>query len=89
MRYHLTISNKSLDLKIDTKSHLSHGNNNLEKCLKCKKEYLRDFDTTEHRWYNDNHTNNHYTGRQCTVPGCGGDLIDSVSHAIPRCFVFR
>jgi len=47
-----------------------HGNVNLEKCKKCHKEYLRDFDVGG--------TASHVTGRRCTVPGCNGLLYDTI-----------
>ena len=47
-----------------------HGNVNFEKCRKCGKEFLRDFEV--------GCTTDHLTGRNCTVPGCGGDLYDSI-----------
>jgi len=52
-----------------------HGNTNLETCIKCKKEYLRDFDASA-----DYHTDvhDHRTGRKCSVIGCGGELHDSI-----------
>lgn len=50
-----------------------HGNTNLEFCIKCKKEYLRDF-----RVRNSSHVNKHATGRICSVPKCGGELQDTI-----------
>ena len=50
-----------------------HGNTNLEKCLKCGKEYMRDFHTRNAKDVHD-----HATGRTCAVPGCGGGLADSI-----------
>jgi NAD-dependent SIR2 family protein deacetylase len=47
-----------------------HGNANLEKCRKCGKEYLRDFEI--------GCTHDHITGRRCTVPGCNGKLYDTI-----------
>eukprot|EP00026_Physarum_polycephalum_P008961 Phypoly_transcript_09068.p1 GENE.Phypoly_transcript_09068~~Phypoly_transcript_09068.p1 ORF type:complete len:418 (+),score=44.66 Phypoly_transcript_09068:111-1364(+) len=49
-----------------------HGNCYKETCTKCKKEYLRTFDVT------DEGTLNHLTFRQCEVPGCGGNLRDTI-----------
>lgn len=50
-----------------------HGNTNLEKCLKCKKEYLRDF-----RVRNAQKVHDHKTGRKCEDPNCKGSLADSI-----------
>jgi NAD-dependent SIR2 family protein deacetylase len=47
-----------------------HGNVNLERCKKCGKEYLRDYEI--------GCTLNHVTGRLCTIPGCNGVLLDSI-----------
>ncbi|KAF2650597.1 DHS-like NAD/FAD-binding domain-containing protein [Lophiostoma macrostomum CBS 122681] len=52
-----------------------HGNSNLEYCMACGKEYLRDFRAVaryEKSWAD------HRTGRKCAVPGCGGALRDSI-----------
>lgn len=48
-----------------------HGNYNLEHCIKCGKEYMRDFHVYMPK-------NNHMTGRKCDNPKCKGDLKDSV-----------
>ena len=48
-----------------------HGNMNLEKCSACDAKYLRDFDTAIGRY-------DHYTGRNCDKPQCGGRLKDSI-----------
>ena len=50
-----------------------HGNTILEKCLKCKKEYLRDF-----RVRNAQKVHDHKTGRKCEDPNCKGALADSI-----------
>lgn len=50
-----------------------HGNTNLEICIKCKKEYMRDF-----RVRNAQKTHDHETGRICEDLGCKGKLIDSI-----------
>ncbi len=47
-----------------------HGNVNLERCGTCGKEYMRDFEI--------GCSMSHHTGRKCTVPGCSGDLFDSI-----------
>lgn len=48
-----------------------HGNTNLEKCKKCKREFLRDF-----RVRNNVKVHSHETGRACEA--CGGALCDSI-----------
>lgn len=50
-----------------------HGNTNLEKCLKCKKEYMRDFRVRTAQKVHD-----HETGRLCEDSSCKGKLIDSI-----------
>jgi NAD-dependent SIR2 family protein deacetylase len=50
-----------------------HGNANVEKCLKCKKEYLRDFGVR-----NNPHVHMHETGNLCDDPECRGPLIDTI-----------
>jgi NAD-dependent SIR2 family protein deacetylase len=54
-------------------AHLAelHGNMNLEKCPQCGAKYLRDFDAAIGRY-------DHYTGRKCDKPECGGQLQDSI-----------
>ncbi len=49
-----------------------HGNTNLEICERCGKEYLRDFSCAA------NSSLAHYTGRICSIPGCNGQLKDSI-----------
>ena len=48
-----------------------HGNTNLELCVKCDREHMRDYKTSI-----GNKT--HLTGRKCDTPGCGGDLKDTI-----------
>ena len=50
-----------------------HGNTNLEVCMTCGREYMRDYRvrTIEE----DNHE--HKTGRICETPGCDGELKDT------------
>lgn len=50
-----------------------HGNTNLEVCLKCGKEYMRDF-----RVRNAQKVHDHNTGRKCDRPQCRGDLKDTI-----------
>jgi NAD-dependent SIR2 family protein deacetylase len=50
-----------------------HGNAYLERCRKCKTEYLRDHDVCR-----PGHGHDHVTGNKCTQPGCDGDLMDSI-----------
>jgi len=47
-----------------------HGNSNVEKCAKCKHEYLRDYRVVGLR--------NHETGNVCDDPKCGGKLRDTI-----------
>jgi len=46
-----------------------HGNIYLEKCSKCTKDFLRNFDVTKGR-------DDHKTGRKCDA--CKADLLDSI-----------
>ncbi|OMJ87670.1 hypothetical protein SteCoe_10597 [Stentor coeruleus] len=50
-----------------------HGNTNLEICVKCKKEYMRDFRVRTAQKVHD-----HETGRLCEDDSCRGKLIDSI-----------
>ena len=51
-----------------------HGNTNLEKCEKCKKDYMRDFKVREGKeGYFD-----HKTSRKCDDEQCNGQLYDSI-----------
>jgi len=50
-----------------------HGNSNLERCSKCGREYLRDFQATAHYLCK---VHDHRTGRNCVL--CGGELEDTV-----------
>ena len=70
-----------------------HGNGNLEYCGWCGKQYVRDLKATrrwlgrdlkDELWEAHSQlglinprSGNHYTGRRCQVPGCGGYLFDS------------
>jgi NAD-dependent SIR2 family protein deacetylase len=47
-----------------------HGNNTVEACDTCHKEYLRDFKIRSDE--------QHFTGRGCTIAGCGGRLKDTI-----------
>ena len=51
-----------------------HGNTNLERCKKCKREYMRDFRTRKAGL----HAHSHETGRKCDDPDCKGFLLDSI-----------
>jgi len=64
-----------------------HGNCYLESCVKCKKEYLREFSCMNKGSFqlgdntDDIHKIGeevHLTGRICEVDGCGGMLRDSI-----------
>ena len=50
-----------------------HGNTNLEICMKCGREHMRDYRTR-----NAQKAKDHKTGRKCDTPGCGGDLKDTI-----------
>lgn len=50
-----------------------HGNTNLEKCIKCHKSYMRDYDTRTAYEVND-----HLTGRICDNTKCKGKLYDTI-----------
>jgi mono-ADP-ribosyltransferase sirtuin 6 len=50
-----------------------HGNSNLERCIKCGKDYLRDYDATADY---EKSVHDHRTGRNCVV--CNGDLHDTI-----------
>jgi len=54
-------------------SHISelHGNSNIEECEDCGQSYFRDFGC--HR---TGRSRDHYTGRRCARPGCGGRLLE-------------
>ena len=49
-----------------------HGNTNLEKCNKCRKDYLRDHCVSRY----GNHVHDHRTGRFCGI--CKTELEDSI-----------
>ena len=57
-------------IKADTLSEL-HGNQNLEICVKCNREHMRDYKTSIG-------AKNHLTGRDCDTPFCGGKLKDTI-----------
>lgn len=50
-----------------------HGNTNLEICMKCEREHMRDY-----RVRTAQKVKEHKTGRKCDTPGCGGDLKDTI-----------
>ena len=52
-----------------------HGNTNLELCVKCEREHMRDFRV---RTAEVSVVTDHMTGRQCDTPGCDGDLKDTI-----------
>jgi len=56
-------------------THISelHGNSNIEQCVNCGKEYLRDFDASASYQCS---VHDHRTGRTCVL--CGGILVDSI-----------
>eukprot|EP01121_Diplochlamys_sp_Union-15-3_P017964 TRINITY_DN6438_c0_g1_i4.p1 TRINITY_DN6438_c0_g1~~TRINITY_DN6438_c0_g1_i4.p1 ORF type:complete len:351 (-),score=45.54 TRINITY_DN6438_c0_g1_i4:166-1218(-) len=50
-----------------------HGNSNIEKCEKCRREYVRDF-----RCRTAKDVHDHKTGRLCESDDCKGNLMDSI-----------
>lgn len=50
-----------------------HGNRNKEECMKCGREFMRDFAVR-----NAKGTKEHKTGRKCDDPKCKGDLKDTI-----------
>ena len=50
-----------------------HGNMNLEVCVKCKRQHMRDYNVR-----NAKAAKKHMTGRICDSPGCGGELKDTI-----------
>lgn len=59
-----------------------HGNSNLERCISCGKEYLRDFRAVASYKHS---VHDHKTGRTCVA--CGGDLHDTIinfSETLPK-----
>lgn len=50
-----------------------HGNTNLEICITCGREHMRDF-----RVRTAQKDKEHKTGRICDTPGCGGELKDTI-----------
>eukprot|EP01084_Bolivina_argentea_P091413 164570_1 len=53
-----------------------HGNSALEICMRCKKEYLRDYRCRNSLMKQACH--DHKTGRYCVVPNCKGRLQDTI-----------
>jgi len=49
-----------------------HGNANVEKCLKCKKQYLRDYKVRK------TGSLDHLTGNLCDDSECSGALVDNI-----------
>ena len=47
-----------------------HGNVNVERCAKCGKEVMRDYDV--------GCSMDHVTGTICPIPGCGGEMRDTI-----------
>lgn len=52
-----------------------HGNTNLEHCMSCGKNYLRDYRCRSSEIFTE-----HKTGRLCDDPNCRGDLVDQIIH---------
>ena len=50
-----------------------HGNSNVERCLKCGMEYMRDYGVR-----NNPHVHMHETGNFCDNPICNGPLVDTI-----------
>ena len=50
-----------------------HGNTNLELCMDCGREHMRDM-----RVRNAQSVKEHKTGRKCDTPDCNGDLKDTI-----------
>mmetsp|Transcript_29087 Transcript_29087/g.38743 ORF Transcript_29087/g.38743 Transcript_29087/m.38743 type:complete len:94 (-) Transcript_29087:573-854(-) len=50
-----------------------HGNTNLEICIKCSRQHMRDY-----RVRTAQKAKEHKTGRTCDTPGCGGELKDTI-----------
>ena len=50
-----------------------HGNRNKEECMKCGRDYFRDFGVRVARGVKE-----HKTGRKCDDPACKGDLKDTI-----------
>ena len=50
-----------------------HGNTNLEICIKCGREHMRDYKVRT-----STKTKEHKTGRICDTPGCKGELKDTI-----------
>jgi NAD-dependent SIR2 family protein deacetylase len=64
-----------------------HGNQNLEQCIKCGREYVRDFRTRTAIGVTD-----HLTGRRCDDPNCRGPLKDTIinfGESLPRRALMR
>jgi len=62
-------------IPIDQMSEL-HGNRTMEVCKKCGKEYMRDYRCRNS--LRKQKTKDHFTGRYCPVPQCGGKLEDTI-----------
>merc|ERR1719359_118314 len=50
-----------------------HGNTNKEECMKCGRDYMRDYRTRNAKQVHD-----HKTGRKCDDPKCNGNLKDTI-----------
>ena len=63
-----------------------HGNSNVEKCVKCGHEYLRDYDVYSGmgllhytgRYRHCNYQHSCLAGRHCDDPKCRGRLMDTI-----------
>lgn len=50
-----------------------HGNRNKEECMKCGRDFMRDFGVRIAKGVKE-----HKTGRKCDDPKCRGDLKDTI-----------
>eukprot|EP00754_Rhynchopus_humris_P012190 Rhum_TRINITY_DN14273_c1_g2::Rhum_TRINITY_DN14273_c1_g2_i2::g.76385::m.76385/K11416/SIRT6, SIR2L6; mono-ADP-ribosyltransferase sirtuin 6 len=57
-----------------------HGNSIVERCVACRREYLRDFNVQTGSGVAADGGFEHRTGRVCDAPGCGGALADTIVH---------